>query len=529
MPSIRAPSLRSERVLLLGLTLIVAFCSIVYELIYSEMLRVLFGGTVLRYSITIGLYLFSLGIGAVLYNYFDEDETNFFRIEVLLAVVGPLGLLGMILLNSVPDLQFPAKNTIVLVASHLPIVAVGILSGLEIPLLSSMVQSERSAFSEVLGVDYFGSLVGTVVYALVLYPSMGLITAIFVLGLLNAVAALAFSVRFTQSSKALLMIGLLVTGVYAGVLVNEQQVEDSLTELYVEGSIEDEYPPGTASVDVTERYTTKYQDAVLYERRLADKPGADTCLRLDMAIQLCDRWADAYHEGLVDVPMSQFENGSETKVLLIGGGDWIAANYLRDYGVTVDQVDIDGQFMNYTKDHPFFEQYHDDAYEYDRLDIHVADARTYLRSTDERYDLILLDLPGARSDDMLPLYSSEFYTQLRTHLTDDGMVATWVYSRHAFANHHMAYVNTLRDAGFRGYADYSTYEDLDRDGELERGEQYYLLSPSPERTLSLERAGTVQNERMRSVYASTQWQAIPHYRGVEPNSVFDPNYDVIIL
>ena len=52
-----------------SLTLLVAFCSIVYELIFSQALTVIFGGTVIRYSMTIGLYLFSLGIGAFLYNW----------------------------------------------------------------------------------------------------------------------------------------------------------------------------------------------------------------------------------------------------------------------------------------------------------------------------------------------------------------------------------------------------------------------------------------------------------------------------
>jgi len=526
--SLRVPALRSERTLLLGLTLIVAFCSIVYELIYSEMLRVLFGGTVLRYSVTIGLYLFSLGIGAFLYNYVDDDATNFFRIEVLLAVVGPLGLSAMILLNSVPSIRFPQKETVVLIASHLPILAVGILSGLEIPFLSAMVTSERSSFSEVLGVDYFGSLVGTIVYALVLYPALGLVTSIFVLGLLNAVAALAFSLKFTRSSKALLVVGLLVTGVYAGVLVNSQQVEDELTRMYVEGSIESEYPQGTASVTVTEQFTTKYQDAIIYERSVEGLPGRDTCLRLDMAIQLCDRWVESYHEGLVDVPMTQFEAGPETRVLLVGGGDWIAVNHLREYNVTVDQVDIDREFMNYTKDHPFFEQYHDDAYEYDRLDTTVGDATSYLRSTNRTYDLILLDLPGARSDEMLPLYSTEFYTQLRTHLAENGVVATWAYSRHAFANHHMAYMNTVRDAGFRGFAAYSAFDDLDRNGQQERSERFYLLSPSPERELSLQTARHVERERVRTAYRRHDWRPIPRYRGVEPNSVFAPNYDIVI-
>ncbi|MCU4799277.1 spermidine synthase [Halobacteria archaeon HArc-gm2] len=514
--------------LLLGLTLVVAFCSIVYELIYSEMLRVIFGGTVLRYSITIGLFLFSLGIGAFLYNYVDDVAPNFFRIEVLLALAGPFGLVGMILVNSAPGVEFPFKSSILLVASHLPIVVVGVLSGLEIPFLSELVETERSAFSEVLGVDYFGSLVGTVVYALVLYPTLGLVSAIFTLGLLNAVAALAFSVKFPSGSRALFAVALLVTGLYGGVLVQADAVERELTTTYVEAQIESEYPPGAASATVTDQFTTRHQDAVVYERRLDDVPGQETCLRLDMALQLCDRWVDSYHEGLVDVPMTMYPNGSKTKVLLIGGGDWIAVDHLRKYDVTVDQVDVDREFMNRTKNHSFFEQYHDDAYEYDRLDTTVGDAASYLRTTDERYDLVLVDLPGARSDEMLPLYSTEFYSQLRQHLTDDGVVVAWSYSKYAFPDHHKAYLSTVRAAGFESYVPYHSYDDLDGDSDLERAEGFYVLAPEPTRPVQFESAPVVDSQRERTAYESREWRPIPEYRGVEPNSVFDPNYDVIV-
>ena len=51
------------------LTVIVAACSIIYELVYSQALTVLYGGPVARYSITIGLYLISLGLGSFFFSH----------------------------------------------------------------------------------------------------------------------------------------------------------------------------------------------------------------------------------------------------------------------------------------------------------------------------------------------------------------------------------------------------------------------------------------------------------------------------
>ena len=60
------------------LTVIVAACSIIYELVYSQALTVLYGGTIARYSITIGLYLISLGLGSFFFNSFKFKNTVVF-------------------------------------------------------------------------------------------------------------------------------------------------------------------------------------------------------------------------------------------------------------------------------------------------------------------------------------------------------------------------------------------------------------------------------------------------------------------
>ena len=561
----------TDRRVLLCLTFAVAFCSIAYELVYSQLLTVFYGGTVVRYSITIGLYMFSLGVGSLLFTQLGDAETNFLRTELYLAVAGPAGAFAIVALNAAPNVTFPGKELVVLSLSHVPIVVVGLLSGFEIPLLTDLVADrertvfaalgrlyprrvvrrvlgvffvvsdpDEQSFSEVLGVDYLGSLAGTVCYALVLYPRYGLIVTVLVLGLVNALAALAFagwqfgrgialpSRPAPGQVRAVVLAGLLVTAGYGGLVANAGAVDRAVTTAYTEDQITAEYIPGTVSVDIRSTKTTAYQRITLYDRRVAGHNGTETCLRLDKAVQLCDSWVESYHSGLVDVPLSAFEGNSSVNVLLVGGGDYVAVDRLRAYGATVDQVDIDGEFLEYADDTPFFERFHEGADEYDRLNTTVGDAVSYLRQTDERYDLVLLDVPGARSDDSLPLYSTEFYSLVRDRLTDRGVVVSWVYSRYDYPQHRKAYVNTVGEAGFTRYLAYSAYVDLNGDGTPEPGERFYVLSDGPTPIPDLDRSRSDYLHRHAAQYDTWQWRPLPRYRGVEPNSVFDPNYDIIV-
>ncbi|WP_254521978.1 spermidine synthase [Natrinema caseinilyticum] len=561
----------TDRRVTLAATFVVAFCSIAYELVYSELLTVFFGGTVLRYSITIGLYMFSLGVGSVLSAQLGEPESNFLRTEVYLAIAGPAGAMAIVAVNSLPAMTFSGKGQLVLALSHVPILVVGVLSGFEVPLLTDLVEDregtvfaslgrlyprrivrgvlgvffavgepDERSFSEVLGVDYLGSLAGTVVYALLLYPRFGLVVSVFALGLVNAVAALAFAAwtfsgsAFTLSRpttgrwRTVLVVGLLLTGSYAGLVAHPNAVDRAVTTTYLERTIEGEFPAGTADVRARSYDTTPYQTVLTYERDLEGHAGTETCLHLDQALQLCDRWVDSYHSGLVDVPMSTFDDPSSVNVLLVGGGDYIAVDHLREYNASVDQVDLDGEFLEMAREREFFRQYNDDAYEYDRLNTTTEDAFTYMQGTDETYDLVLLDVPGVRNDETLSLYSTEFYTLLREHLTDDGLVVTWTYTKGNHPSHHKAYTNTVREAGFDRYLPYYVFDDLDGDDELEAGERFYILSDGPTPEPALERAESDYIREYADTFDEWQWWTIPRYRGVDPNSVLHPNYDIIV-
>jgi len=249
----------------------------------------MYGGTVTQYGLTIGLFFSSLGVGSFLVRHFDDAQhSNFFRTEVYLALVAPVGFLFILWLNTAALPQV-LPNGMVQIAARLPVVVVGVLSGFELPLLLSMVQSEAGStsppgwikrlgrvvengsyrllsvvfhtdresteydtYSTVLAMDYLGGLFGALVYVFVLYPRLGLIPSVFVLALLNCLAAVLFVARFSdrwgitstgdrvinsREHRAMLVACLLLTGVYAGVSVQHQAVDDELTGYYMESLI----------------------------------------------------------------------------------------------------------------------------------------------------------------------------------------------------------------------------------------------------------------------------------------------------
>jgi len=174
----------------------VAFCSIAYELLLGQSLSAFLGNTVLRYSVTIGLYLLSLGIGAFLAKgKFTKNPVLVLQvIEILLTSIGGFSVIFLFGFDSLgfSDLLFA-------IFAHLLIIIIGILSGFEIPLLIEISNKEKKdSENMVLGFDYAGTFIGTLVFAFIFYPKIGLISSAFIVGVLNAFAG---TILFTQKDK----------------------------------------------------------------------------------------------------------------------------------------------------------------------------------------------------------------------------------------------------------------------------------------------------------------------------------------
>lgn len=167
---------------------ILAFCSIVYELILAQALSAFLENTILRYSVTIGLYMFSIGIGTLFAEgrFIRTPSLTLLKVEFLLTIMGGFSIVLLFGLQALG-----VSRLLFSVFAHGLIVSIGILTGFEIPLLIAMLSREmKNPENMVLAFNYFGAFLGPLIFAFVFYKQWGLMATSFFIGFLNALVGL---------------------------------------------------------------------------------------------------------------------------------------------------------------------------------------------------------------------------------------------------------------------------------------------------------------------------------------------------
>lgn len=173
--------------LIFGNILAVAACALVYELMLGTLASYALGDAVREFSITIGLYLASMGLGAALSAKIGERAAErYVEAELVLAVCGGA---------SVPLLfSFHGGGAALRALVYAAVVVLGTLVGLELPLLVRISKGESpfaDAVSRALAYDYAGALVAAIAFPVILVPRLGLVRASLATGALNALCALS--------------------------------------------------------------------------------------------------------------------------------------------------------------------------------------------------------------------------------------------------------------------------------------------------------------------------------------------------
>jgi len=153
------------------------FCGVIYELVFAQAFSVLFGQSVVQYSVTIGLFLGGMGLGSHLSEHLKNPVRSLSLSQFLLALCTPilfiftwwLGLAGWNLCSQI--------------VGYATCIAVGAMTGAELPLLLRLSSLKAS---KVLAADYFGMLLACLAFPLVLLPSIGVFATLLWCAVLNA-------------------------------------------------------------------------------------------------------------------------------------------------------------------------------------------------------------------------------------------------------------------------------------------------------------------------------------------------------
>jgi spermidine synthase len=146
------------------------------------------------------------------------------------------------------------------------------------------------------------------------------------------------------------------------------------------------------------------------------------CLVLDGKIQSSEADEFIYHEALVHPAM--LTHPRPEKVLIAGGGEGATLREVLAHKTLrkAVMVDIDEEVVSLCR--RFLPSWHRGAFDDPRAELHFADARKYLEETDEKFDVIIVDLvdPLEQGPARL-LYTREFYHTVKQKLGPGGIMS----------------------------------------------------------------------------------------------------------
>ena len=167
-------------------------------------------------------------------------------------------------------------------------------------------------------------------------------------------------------------------------------------------------------------WQTKYQKLDIFDTAQYGK-----LFRLDGFNMTSEKDEFVYHENLIHPALAA--HNAPKKVLVIGGGDGGSSEEALKHP-SVEQVtlvEIDADVIRIAREH--FGAVHHGVFDHPKLRLLIDDGMRFVRETEEKFDLIALDL----NDPMGPaeaLYSTDFFRQLRHTLAPGGALVLHIGS-----------------------------------------------------------------------------------------------------
>lgn len=455
------------RKVLAGSMLIMGACGIAYEYTLGALGNNLMGSSHEQIFVVIGLMMFAMGVGATLQkNIGGNLITKFLLLEIILGLTGGVSAL-LIYFSYV----FSSSYMILLWGFSM---GIGLLIGLEIPLLIRINReysaSLKTNLSEILSMDYVGSLIGALVFTYVLLTSLAVDQIAALLGCTNLLIAILGLIYFrplVSHFKKLSVLAYASLTILICLLVLSDNWRTSLEQR-------------TYRDPIIHSQTSKYQHIVL------TKKNNRLSLYINGHLQFNSQDEEIYHEMLVHVPFAVAS--SQEKVLILGGGDGLALREVLKYGTVeeVHLVDIDPAITELASSHPDLirlnqgalmdsrvsflapggisaaEEYivtrktklnrsllSQETYTPASIQLFNVDADRFIQEISDQYDLVIIDFSDPNSVGTAKLYSLDFYNRLADRLKPHALIAVQSTSPYHSKEIFLCIGKTLRASGYQ--------------------------------------------------------------------------------
>ena len=440
---------------------LIATCAIIYELIIAAVSSYLLGNSVYQFSVTIGLFMSSMGLGSYLSRYFSRCLVNrFILIEIAIALIG--GISSAALFNTY---IFYESAAVYLVVMFILITSIGTLVGLEIPILTRIIgqyDSLRVTLSNVLAFDYIGALIGSVIFPLILLKYTGLVQSAFIVSLLNVFVAGFLLFQYWKSVEGrylLIFATVLTSGSLAVAAMYSTDIDNWLESKLYRDHVQLSKQSRYQKIVLTKRDGQK--DLLSADDTIVEPSGLEVTNRrkdlrlfIDGNLQFSSVDEYRYHEALVHPAMNLADK--RANVLILGGGDGLAAREVLRYPEVkrIVLIDIDPEITKVCSSYPEIVELNQGSLLNAKVTVINQDAYKFVEwgYHNQKFDVVIIDLPDPNRESLSKLYSVTFYRLIGNILNAKGVIVTQstspFFSRDAFwCIHH-----TIEEAELYTYA-----------------------------------------------------------------------------
>ncbi len=375
----------------------------ILELVGSRVLAPYLGTSIFVWTSVIGIILGSLSLGYWWGGKIADrkPDIKFFSFIILLSAIftGIIVLIKepiLIFIQNISDIRIGAVIATIFLFTPASIL-LGMVSPYAARLKMQSVNTSGAIVGKISAVSTIGSIIGTFLAGFFLVAHFGSTKIIILLAIILVLtSALAFFQEFIKSRIITIILLILSFG-----FINIQN------ELLIR--------KGVIDID------TQYNRALIYESK-DEKTGRPirillTGLKELQSAMFLDKDNELVFEYTKYYRLAKHFNPEFKKALFIGGGGYsFPKDYLKRYqNPTIDVVEIDPKFTTLAqkyfglKDNPRLNTYHEDG-------------RTFINRTNNKYDVIYLDV--FRSYYSLPYYltSKETVQKLYDVLNDSGVI-----------------------------------------------------------------------------------------------------------
>jgi spermidine synthase len=421
----------AQWVLLLAV-FIIATCGLIYELVAGTLASYLLGDSVTQFSIIIGVYLFSMGIGSYLSRFFNNYLIEWFiRVELLVGLVGGFSAIILFLVFPLAVSFQPILYAIVCVT--------GILVGIEIPLLLRILKDKvefKELVSRVFTYDYIGALLASLIFPLLFVPYLGLIRTSLFFGLLNIIVGLYLCHYFSAEVRNVNRIRM------GGIVILVLQIAAFI------------FSENIMSFSETLAYNDQvvYSTSTPYQRIVITKNKRELRLYLNNNLQFSSADEYRYHEALVHPAMVASKNPEN--VLILGGGDGLAAREILKYPSvkSIQLVDLDPVMTKLFSTQQVLSDINQQSLKHPKVKVTNADAFMWLKENRDKYDCIIIDFPDPSGFSVGKLYTTAFYRLLQNAMTPNAVAVIQSTSPYVAPKSFWCVSETLKAVGFHAVA-----------------------------------------------------------------------------